>query len=169
MWWFQRKIEKLQSHHIVPISICWPDVKENISSITEWKHAELHRILDMNSRLHYKLVRTARERTNHKLVMWPEDLKYRHDAQELYFERVPRLDWFLKKLHLEKMNQLIGYELGRLKLIGVDHKPHIQNTFESALETYHEYGVELAKEINLIFKKWLWLSKNLLINTTEKE
>lgn len=101
--------------------------------------------------------------------MWPDDLKYRHDAQELYFERVPRLDWFLKKLHLEKMNQLIGYELGRMKMIWIDQAPHIQNTFESALELYHECWLELAKEINLIFKKWLWLSKNLLINTTEKE
>ena len=156
MWWFQRKIEKLQNHHIVPISISWPDVKQNIANISESKHTEIHRILDMNSRLHYKLVRTAREKTNHKLVMWPEDLKYWHDAQELYFERVPRLDLFLRKLHLEKMNQLIGYELGRMKMIWIDQTPNIQNTFESALETYHECGIELAKEINLIFKKWLW-------------
>lgn len=152
----QKKIEKLQNHHLVPISISGPDVRQNIASISESKHLELHRILDMNSRLHYKLVRTAREKTNHKLVMWPEDLKYRHDAQDLYFERVPRLDQFLRKLHLEKMNQLIGYESGRLKTIWIDQKPELQNTFESALETYHEYGIELAKEINLIFKKWLW-------------
>ena len=172
MWWFQKKIDKLQDHHIIPISISGPDVRENKASITESKHVELHRILDMNSRLHYKLVRTARERTNHKLVMGPEDLKYRHDAQELYFERVPRLDLFLRKLHLEKMNQLIHYEIGRLKLIGVDHTPQLQATFQSAMEEYHKLWIELAKEIQFIFKNWLWLkqnSKSSWTNGSEKE
>lgn len=155
---YQKKLGKLENHHINPISLKWPDIKENVASILDSKHADIHRTLDMNSRLHYNLVRKAREKTNHKLILWPDDLRYRHDAQELYFERIPRLDWFLRKLHLEKMNQLIGYELWRLKIIWINHEHEIQNTFEPALKLYHEYWIELAKEVNLIFKKWLWIS-----------
>lgn len=149
------RIEKLQNHHVIPVSCLWPDTKENIVSLTESKHAEIHRILDMNSRLHYKLVRDARLKTNHKLVMWPDDLRYRHDVQTLYFERVPRLDMFLKKVHLEKMNQLAQYESDRLLKLWITHKHQLCNTFQSALDSYHELWLELAKEIQLIFKKWL--------------
>jgi hypothetical protein len=159
MWWFQKKIDKLQDHHIIPISISWPDVKQNIANISESKHLELHRILDMNSRLHYKLVRTARQKTNHKLIMWPEDLKYRHDAQELYFERIPRLDWFLRKLHLEKMNDLVNYESWRIEKLWIKHTPEIATNFITALENYHDLWLQLSKEIQIIFKKWLSLNQ----------
>lgn len=154
---YQKKFDKLENHHIHPISLKGPDVKENIASILSNKHSDVHRILDMNSRLHYSLVRKAREKTNHKIILSPDDLKYWHDAQELYFERVWRLDWFLRKLHLEKMNQLVGYELWRLKIIWVNHEQEIQTTFQWALKLYHECWIELAKEVNLIFKKWLWM------------
>lgn len=93
--------------------------------------------------------------------MWPEDLKYRHDAQSLYFERVPRLDWFLKKTHLEKMNQLVQYESWRLQQLGIKHTPELAKTFKTALDNYHELGLELAKEIQLIFKKGLNIWKIL--------
>lgn len=152
---YQKKIEKLENHHIIPVSCKWPWIKENLASISATKHAELHSILDMNSRMHYRLVREARDKTNHRLIIWPEDLKYWHDVQDLYFERVPRLDWFLKKVHLEKMNQLVQYESGRLEQIWIIHKPELCKTFESALDNYHELGIELAKEIQFIFKKGL--------------
>lgn len=152
--------EKLQRHHLVPISISWPDIPQNIASITEWKHTELHKILDMNSRLHYALVRKAREKTNHKIILNHEDLEYRHDAQRLYFERLPRLDWFLRKVHLEKMNQLIWYEGERLEKIWIIENVTMEKDFFSALNRYHILQKELAKEISNIFKKWFTIKWN---------
>lgn len=151
----QKKLDKIEAHHLIPVSVYGPDVPQNIASITSTKHAEIHKILDMNSRLHYQLVRDARKKTNHKLVMWPDDLKYRHDAQSLYFERVPRLDWFLQKVHLEKMNQLVQYESDRLDKIWIRHHVDYQTKFPLALKNYHLLGLELAKEIQFIFKKGL--------------
>lgn len=150
------KIERWNNHHINPISVGGYDIPQNIARISESKHTELHAILDMNSRLHYKLVRLAREKTNHKLVMWPEDLKYWHDVQKLYFERLPRLDWFVKKIHLEKINLLAEYESWRLNFIWIDSKHELAQTFQNGLDNFHEKQIELAKAIQFIFKKWLW-------------
>lgn len=147
-------IEKVQNHHIIPISICWPDITQNIATITQRKHDELHRILDMNSRLHYNLVRKAREKTNHKMIIWPDDLEYRHDAQRLYFERLPRLDWFMRKVHLEKMNQLIWFENDRLLKVWVKQNMKQYDSFDEALDWYHSLWKLLAKEIYDIFRKW---------------
>lgn len=152
MWYTAR--EKFQNHHIVPISISGPDVSENIATISERKHQELHRILDMNSRLHYNLIRKAREKTNHKMILSPEDMEYRHDAQRLYFERMPRLDWFTRKLHLEKMNQLIWFEADRLLKVWIKQEYKTQTDFESALNMYHEFWTMLSTEIYNIFKRW---------------
>ena len=150
--------EKTSRHHILPISISWPDIPQNIASISHQKHEELHRILDMNSRLHYTLVRKAREKTNHKMILNPDDLEYRHEAQRLYFERLPRLDWFLRKVHLEKMNQLVWYEVERLEKIWIIEEVVMEKDFNEALAKYHNYQKNLALEICNIFKKWFILN-----------
>ncbi len=88
------------------------------------------------------------------MILWPDDLEYRHDAQRLYFERLPRLDWFLRKVHLEKMNQLIWFEADRLTKIWVKENYVTQQDFNGALNMYHSFQKVLAKEIYDIFRKW---------------
>lgn len=92
------------------------------------------------------------------MILNPDDLEYRHEAQRLYFERLPRLDWFLRKVHLEKMNQLIGYEWERLEKIWIIEKVTNEKDFYDALNRYHVLQKELAAEICNIFKKWFTLN-----------
>lgn len=152
-----KKAEKMQNHHIVPVSLRGKDIAENIFRLLDSSHSLTHQILDMNSRLFYALSRKAKLKTNHKLLLSPEDLQYRFDTQDLYFERVPRLPKDIKDAHLMKMNELVWYERNRLiKLTNTpitSQQSHI--TFPSALEDYHETQKLIAKELQVIMRLWL--------------
>jgi len=141
------------SHHITPVSLKWYDVPQNIAEILRTDHNLIHQTLDMNSRLFYNLSRIAKEKTNHKILMGPDDLQYRHDVQMVYFERLNRLPQHIKQLHLDKMNELVLYENNRLAKLIKTTTPDLAKTFDTALSDYHTYWKELASVLQAIVKK----------------
>ena len=143
------------SHHIVPVALKGYDVPQNIAEILRTDHELIHQTLDMNSRLFYNLSRLAKVKTNHKMVMSPDDLQYWYDVQNVYFERLGRLPTQIKKLHIDKMNELVRYENDRLSKITKVTKPTISQNFDAALLQYHDYGKEIAKVLHQIIKNHL--------------
>lgn len=141
-------------HHIVPISLKGYDTECNIAEILRTDHELIHQTLDMNSRLFYNLSRLAKEKTNHKLIMSPDDLQYWFDVQNVYFERLNRLPTNIKQIHLEKMLECVKYEHDRLQKLTTS-KLEINKTFDTALIQYHNLWKELASAIQTIFKNWI--------------
>ena len=66
----------------VPISMSWPDTKENKIIITKENHDLLH----IQQNVPYKVLRRYREKTNHNLIPTDYDLDLKRDLYLRFFE-----------------------------------------------------------------------------------
>ena len=70
-----------QRHHTIPISLQWPDTKENIITIWQQQHTELHHTQDIS----YKILREYRQKTNEILIPTDYSLQLKGDLWKEFF------------------------------------------------------------------------------------
>jgi len=146
-------------HHIIPVSLRWPDIKENIVLLKNRVHSTLHNILDIHPRIYGKMQRRIKEKTNHKLLLWEEDLKIWHDMQRLFFDRINHLPIYVQQIHIKKMRRIMNRQYGRYKDMTGDKldAPKSSLQWDEQFREYHEKMMEaereIAKVISLVVKE----------------
>jgi len=141
------------AHHVLPLSIHWPDVEENVALILKDDHRRLHNELDIPMRIFTKMTRNQRKRENWHLILTESDIEWRADIQRAYLEWVDRLPNFLQDMHEVKLWDLAQYEADKFnRLTGEDYKVELWDAMEN-----HWTYIDIMKESSkYIYKKLRW-------------
>lgn len=95
-------VENTQRHHVYPVSIYGETAKYNLIDLKSQTHYELHRILDIHPSIFGKMTRKIREKTNHKILLSPDDIQMRGDMQNMFFDRIDHLPKYVQQEHVKK-------------------------------------------------------------------
>lgn len=131
----------MERHHVIPISIWGHDKQYNIMNLDNNTHIQLHRTLDIATHIYSKMQRKAKEKTNHKLVWWPDEIEIWADMQRLFFDRFSHLDRTLQKKHIENMlwqfnnhktiyKNMTGSDFDNPSIVSIDNYKTFNNIFE---------------------------------------
>jgi fido (protein-threonine AMPylation protein) len=120
-----------ERHHVIPLSLFWPDIKENIIELNRNDHTILHR----NQNIDSNIIRTFRRKVNDILVPNNYFLELKKELWEDYFE-------WAKTFKEEQKNSIFkqGERLRRPLRIEKINKDSILNINDSI-----EYLIEMQK------------------------
>ena len=116
-------------HHVLPISLEWPDIVENKIRLDEKQHLIIHKEQDISSRK----IREYRELTNHILVPTNFVLEERLKLWKCYFAGAKNLEDHLYNLQLESLNKVKAWEEFRIKERS-EKAPQIPEALEKIIE-----------------------------------
>ena len=146
---------KVNNHHVIPISTGGEDIKQNIVSVLDRDHKQIHDTLDIPVRFYSEKVRRIKEKTNHHLISKPETVQLWWDLQKEYFSRIHQLAWPIQKIHLDSIIHNIKYRDEQYNRIARDSflsNREIQwkttaDKFHYTHDTYLDIKKEICKEI----------------------
>ena len=141
-------MEKIENHHIIPVSILWENTKANLQALLSSDHANLHDILNLQSRRYSSLVRRIREKTNHHILMRWETMMMRWDVQKEYFQNINKLPKQIQKIHIEKITENFNERnLKNIKLWNDTKLYTASGTDQEIFDTIHQSYIEVKSEI----------------------
>lgn len=140
--------KRVEQHHVIPVSLFWPDIAENLEWLIQTDHQKLHSMMDMPMNLFSKLTRAQRKRENGHIVLTESDIEWRADIQRVYLENVDKLPWFMQDLHDIKLGELATSESMKFERLTQETYP---------LELWdalgnHQLYIDIQKEIS----KWIY-------------
>lgn len=100
-----------QNHHIRPVSIGWPDIKQNIASVSIPHHKQIHDILNIP----YSKIRNLKQYLNNRMYKDSDYIQREFEVLQYYFENIDRLPRHLQQLHLDKMGEMKNLRINELK------------------------------------------------------
>lgn len=149
----------MENHHIIPISLWWPDKFANIERMHNNHHRDiLHATLDIPSRQHSQYSRKLRLITNDKLVTPPEGVALMGDIQREFFKNIWRLPKRMIMFHIEKLWLLAEQERDRYyKMFNTQFdwpvmKKDDGDKVHAILDNYIQCKQEISKEIIAFLK-----------------
>lgn len=147
----------IEKHHMIPISLYWPDEKENIIELEYKKHLQLHQTLDIPTNQYSKWTRKIKKDTNGKTIRTPTNIETIHDLQCLFFSKFDLLESETKNKNIQKMKQYAKREIERAFLVWI---PKIKIDWLDFYETHNiakEARKEKHKKIIDDMKKIYWI------------
>lgn len=141
-------MEKFENHHVIPISIHWEDIKENIYRLLQDKHRDRHHILWYSKRRYSELTRMYKKYSNWHLLLRPSDIDFQSLMQKEFFENLDKLSEEDQSIHVMKMNELYNYWSVKYKAI-TDDDFSIDiwwNNIEK-FNVLHNWYIDIKKEI----------------------
>jgi len=142
-----------ESHHIEPVSLWGIDVKENILTLKQQQHRELHQTLDIDRKKFSQYARKKRIKYNHKLLVTPDEIEHDADIQRKFFANLSKLPSRLIQKHVLKMMELLGYHTKQYKNITWDDldKPIRKVNKVDQFNELHNKKIESQKELARLF------------------
>lgn len=147
-----------QKHHMLPVSLAWPDIQENIMVLPEQTHLDLHNTLNLPMKIYKSRTRWFKMKTNNNLVMRPEDIESIWDIQKEFLHNLHRLPKRVQQEHVRNMMRLVDRQRSDyLKITNQpydkpSHKPNTKDLVLSLHTHYIECRKECAKEIITLLK-----------------
>lgn len=100
-----------QNHHIRPVSIGWPDIKQNIASVSISHHKQIHDVLNIP----YPKIRHLKQYLNNRMYKDSDYVQREFEVLQYYFENIDHLQPHLQRLHLDKMSEMKKLRISELK------------------------------------------------------
>ncbi len=144
--------QNIERHHLLPISLGWADKKYNIIELKSTVHSELHKTLDLAPHIYSKLVRKAREKTNHRIVYAPDDIEVWANMQRMFFDRFRHLALYLQHEHIKNMMLQYDHHTDLYKTITWDEfdKPKREKDLKNQFDEVYEKKILCEKEISKV-------------------
>lgn len=151
-------MEKENRHHVIPVSLRWPDHERNILTIKESAHNHLHKILDIHPKIYSRMQRRAKKQSNDGVIMEPDGIEARADMQRLFFDRLSHLPKRLQREHVKKWMERLDHEAKKYRLLTWDEidKPSRKTNPADQFHVLHECTIQAQKEVS---KAILWMIK----------
>lgn len=131
-----------EKHHMIPISLYWPDDKSNIIELEHTTHTDLHKILNIPTNKYSKRTRQFKKVTNGKTIIAPDDIDMIHDIQSVFFSNIHKLPKEVQKKHLQQIQEYMKREMQRALKAWAD----TINTPNAKFDTIHKTANEYKKE-----------------------
>lgn len=132
----QINMKRTSRHHVVPISIGGWDIEQNIIFLTPEEHTKLHQIMNIS----YDSIRTFRKRTNHILFVNEYYVRELALVQEIFFQKLDKIDPFVIELIAESLHKLVlralsDFRIDRFSLVEKFETPLHKARY--MLKSYH--------------------------------
>ena len=145
--------KRIEGHHVLPISLWWPDERMNIMDLKAQVHRDLHYTLDMPVRKYSSMNRKAKKRSNGHIILPPDAIEARGDMQRLFFDNINELPLRLQQKHVRVMNTLMLDAQRKYSNYTWENLDYYEET-HNEVDTFHNYHEariiaqkELAKEL----------------------
>lgn len=105
--------EQTEKHHVIPVSIWWQDIPENIVVLSKQVHKYVHKILN----LPYSQIRELRMISNDPKAPIKDVYRKEVDIQKRYFWNLDSLEDEVREMHINSLLSQIArlkYELYKL-------------------------------------------------------
>lgn len=153
----------MENHHIIPISLWWPDKFANIERMHTNHHREiLHATLDLPTKQYQQYTRKIKIASNDKLIMWPDAIDMMWDIQREFFKNIRKLPKRMIMFHIEKLWLLAEQERNRYYKMFNHHfdwpemKKDGGDKVHAILDNYIDCKKEISKEIIAFLRGEFW-------------
>ena len=106
--------QRIEKHHILPISAYWPDVLQNLAWVLQDDHISIHRSMDISSRIFNEAVRQQRKQMNWHVVLTEPDILGIASIQKHYLWGIENLPDRAIDMHDIKLWELATLEVNKL-------------------------------------------------------
>lgn len=150
--------EQTNMHHVEAICLWGRDIPQNLMKLNRSTHMDLHKTMDIPRNIYSRMQRRAKMKTNHKILMNPQDIDIWKDMGRLFFENLHKLPLWLQRKHVENMMWQVDYDMKNYNILTWDKFDKPEWPKRKQTETFdmlYEHSIEAQKEIAKVLWKRL--------------
>lgn len=138
-------------HHVIPISLWWPDKPQNLMELEKSTHRHvLHATLDIPMIKYKTHTRKIKLRLNDTLIIPPDAVDMMGDIQKEFFLNIGKLPKRLQQKHVWSMMQLCDLEKAKCVKLWMDYadKPNQWREYVDTVHNLHDHYLNIKKAIS---------------------